>query len=902
MKFLSWMDVKSKIRKETDNFRNLPEGINNLYFYPDEIVVEQGEKDIKAVKEAFKTWFPNPDIYSPEEDKIYLDIARSPLDISIETGSDGHMEFIERPRFDTLYFSKIFLSDEAFSKVPKPKHKIIAFHSFKGGVGRTLHLAAMIKALGEVSKEKGVEKKILVIDGDLEAPGITFWEKNRIGGAANIGFTQFLDAVQYAEPDTEYTIDAVIKYFAEEIQRFEHVVESTRIYVLPAFSDPLDLFQINVKPEHISQDDNPWKLRECIDRLATQINADYVFIDLRAGITELSAPFLLDPHIDRFLVTTLSEQSLYGTELVLKEMVKINMTGNKIKKTLLPEIIISMVPPDQDENRLIKAKARFDSTIFGTENEAGSELDSDEELLSDPIVIKSTPFKSELLNVGSWEDVWNNAGSLIEIFKDYFRGQEEPEDKDEESPLVDSDHLVRLGKLKNFCSNYVFAEGIESDNFLKTDFFKEFPRQYFSALPLVVSLGAKGSGKTFHFMRMTGFMTYKAFCDSIEPEKVEIDADFFPVLRSNEIGGDAGVIHLLKKHLPMFERFDYDDFKTSIEHFRDEHHSESEWKSFWEKKLIQATSENRCDITSFRQLNETLKNAPIVLLIDGLENLFPDIHVYQNQQNAISALLDIPSRLSEIRDRHIGLIIFLRQDYLGSAKRQNSGQFEKKYENYKLLWDEIAFLRLVFWLTTKSGAFEQDMDLDPSSMGKDQLSQKLRKLWGLKLGKDNSKEAYTINWVYGALSDFKGYLQARDVVRFLEEAAKAPETPTAAQWKNRFLPPAAIRKAIIGCSADRVKELKQESKIFQKWAESLQTEDELVIPFSKSLLPHDSSSSLVELKKLGVVYEDTSASAEEFRFYIPEIYRLGLGFKIKTGARPKVLSIKRKAIGKGILS
>jgi hypothetical protein len=96
------MDVKSKIRKETDNFRNLPEGINNLHFYPDEIVVEQGEKDIKAVKEAFKTWFPNPDIYSPEEDKIYLDIARSTLDISIETGSDGHMEFIERPRFDNL--------------------------------------------------------------------------------------------------------------------------------------------------------------------------------------------------------------------------------------------------------------------------------------------------------------------------------------------------------------------------------------------------------------------------------------------------------------------------------------------------------------------------------------------------------------------------------------------------------------------------------------------------------------------------------------------------------------------------------------------------------------------------------------------------------------------------------
>ena len=179
----------------------------------------------------------------------------------------SYIKFQERPRFDNLYFSKIFLSDDALAKVPKPKNHIIAFHSFKGGVGRTLHLAAMIKSLSKVIKEKGIAKKVLVIDGDLEAPGITFWEQNRVGGAARIGFTQFLNAIHYVDPETGYTIEAVIEYFAQEIQRFEHVVESTKICVLPAFSNILDLFQIDVKPEHISQDDNPWKLRECIDRL-----------------------------------------------------------------------------------------------------------------------------------------------------------------------------------------------------------------------------------------------------------------------------------------------------------------------------------------------------------------------------------------------------------------------------------------------------------------------------------------------------------------------------------------------------------------------------------------------------------------------------------------------------------
>ena len=458
MKLLSWFDVKSKIRKETDNLRRLPESIVKLHFYPDEIIVEQQEKkNIELIQKAFQEWFPNPDTYNFEKNIIYLDIGHATMNISIEIGMADNIQFQERPRFDHLYFSKV-----------------------------------------------------LVIDGDLEAPGITFWEKNRTGGAAEVGFTQFLDAIQYSDPETGYTTDEVIQYFAQEIQRFEHGTGNLKITVLPAFSDPLDLFQMNVKPEHISQGDNPWKLRESIDKLATQVGADYVFIDLRAGI----------------------------------------------------------------------------------------------------------------------------------------------------------------------------------------------------------------------------------------------------------------------------------------------------------------------------------------------------------------------------------------------------------YEAFQLLWDETAFLRLVLWLATTSGALEKESDLDPSSMNKSQLSKELKKLWGLKLGKDNSKEAYTINWVYGALSDFKGYLQARDVVRFLEEAAKASETPSSAQWRTRLLPPAAIRSAMNGCSIDRVKELKQESKVFERWATDLEVKvkGDLVIPFSISLLRNDSTTTLVELKKLGVVYEDTTDSTEESRFYIPEIYRIGLGFKFKLGARPKVLSIKRKAIGKGLLS
>ena len=43
--------------------------------------------------------------------------------------------------------------------------------------------------------------------------GITFWERNRTGGAAETGFIQFLDTIQYADPEAGYSTDDVYPLF-----------------------------------------------------------------------------------------------------------------------------------------------------------------------------------------------------------------------------------------------------------------------------------------------------------------------------------------------------------------------------------------------------------------------------------------------------------------------------------------------------------------------------------------------------------------------------------------------------------------------------------------------------------------------------------------------------------------
>ena len=57
------------------------------------------------------------------------------------------------------------------------KCPVIAFHSYKGGVGRTLSLIAYTQAWTNL-QEDPQNNKLLIIDSDLEAPGLTLIQGN----------------------------------------------------------------------------------------------------------------------------------------------------------------------------------------------------------------------------------------------------------------------------------------------------------------------------------------------------------------------------------------------------------------------------------------------------------------------------------------------------------------------------------------------------------------------------------------------------------------------------------------------------------------------------------------------------------------------------------------------------
>ena len=176
---------------------------------------------------------------------------------------------------------------------------------------------------------------------------------------------------------------------------------------------------------------------------------------------------------------------------------------------------------------------------------------------------------------------------------------------------------------------------------------------------------------------------------------------------------------------------------------------------------------------------------------------------------------------------------------------------------------------------------------------------RLHHLWGLKLGSSTSREAYSVRWVYAALCDLKGRLQARDVVRFLKYASeKTRDWSGTVQWIDRVLIPQAMRNAMNECSLEKVNEAKKELAVLGDWIKKLANiePDKKTIPFSAKAI----DASMEQLEKLieyGIVYEDKKIT-EPHRYYLPESYRQGLGFTMSKGGRPKVQAMLKDSLGK----
>lgn len=930
-RFLTWLDIQREIKRKTYYGQSLPESIIRIdcFFDAIEIGIESETKQEDA-KQVLKEWFS--DWYEAENSVIRLDIDDKPILVEFSIEEKARITRKIRPFWQEITYLRSdrethLLPD--FPEVDIPEYlDIIAFYSFKGGVGRSLSLVAHVLALLNEVKEQEKSVNILVIDADLEAPGITYWQKSE-SLVSSISFLDFLEVYHSTSSD----IDTALDFVAHEIKKTVRNEVGSNLYVLPTCLDERELLDTPILPEHLLQNINgTWEFTTALVELGKKLELDYIFIDLRSGLSEISSPLMFDPRIQKNLVGTLNEQSISGTRLVLEHIkaVQPHNTQELPYEYFEPIVLLNFLTPalreiSDYENHLESLQQSY---RFQTENpENSGDYDS-------YLVIKEADFAQQLLYLNSWSDAkrYLPGTQLMHIAEDWAKehfinveksSKKELISQDSEEPLLD-----QVLRLRELCGKYEYAENGESEDLLITEPLQNLARNFQSSLPHIVSIGSKGSGKTFSYIQLSRLKTWSHFIDEVVPDSETIEEIlFYPLLNSDKIQDNAiqtireareKVQEKLCATSDLFVNSECQDrIRFSLKR---EDWSQLEWTQFWLKEIAQSIGmiyeENSIlkvvTISKFLRDKET----KLIFLFDGLEDVFTRIFDKNIERIALKSLVDIPQRLAELRNPNFGIIVFIRRDYVKIAISQNFGQFESRYSPYGLSWNASSFLKLVYWIFCKANIQDfEESNID--ILSNSELNSSLEKVFGKKLGINTSKEPHSTEWIFAALTDFNGTLQARDIVRFLFYVADGTIEKqsdyqveywhhSVTQAQSRLLPPRAIRAALEPCSKKKVQEAKEEDRKFREWFEQIENQEnvsERKIPFTVGDLNdlNIDRSTLAMLQEIGVLYEDQPKNKAP-RYYIPEIFRTGLGFRLDGGSRPRVLVLKRKIIGKNFLA
>ncbi|SDQ68391.1 MinD-like ATPase involved in chromosome partitioning or flagellar assembly [Thermostaphylospora chromogena] len=761
--------------------------------------------------------------------------------------------------------------------------RIAALHSFKGGVGRTLHGVALADALAQRGE------RVLLVDADLEAPGIT-WMFAAQGRRVDFSYEDFLALLHSSEdgrPHDAVTLGAA--YLPN--QALDGVI------VMPARRSLLNIAPPRLEPtDLLTPDRSMYYLTESLAELAHQLGVRTVLIDLRAGSSELAAPVLLDPRVQRVFVTTVSNQSLYGTIRTIREL------GRRAPSRADDPASVAVITQFREQGHrelALEAAAQLRNVIAETLEprlQDGEDRTVDSDLMLEPIF---SVFQDRLLALPpSWEEVitlvrrQQLAEALSPLVDELIPPRElafAEEAHATESLLgtAENDLPSLREALSDFAQRLAYAETANDTAFLPTESLRNLLISHRTEPPLCVVAGAKGSGKTFTQIQMCFRRTWKDYARDVGVENVTLDAPLAPVLVSkNLITSTVDRIHEIQSNAsvsPEAEPASQLKLRDLITEALRSQLSDLQWRRIWLTCMAQAVGIDASPDDVEEKLADFARVNSRIFLIDGLEDLLQDFSRDDAQRRALRVLLvDTLDWLRSLRGRPLGLVIFVRRDLVQAAIRQNYGQFFARYSEYELKWNPTEALRLALWVAQRSGALP-GLSSEEVASAKDQaLSNLLLPLWGEKMGSPRSREARSEGWFLAALSDFNGQIQARDIVTFLKESA-ALSVPDH-RWTDRLLVPAAMRKALVQCSKAKIEAISAESPRvgdLLKRLDSLPAEHKR-IPFSPETVEL-SNEELEILSANGVVFR------EEDQYWIPEIFRHGLSFKA-TG-RPKILAI-----------
>lgn len=878
MRLFTWYDIEVELKKNRSLW---PLWWNRVDVYSDEIVInidtERNRKEIN--EEALRGIFGK--LYV--DGKVMVEFDQKLLEVIYEEGDEAdRTEPIKSPLFKDIY-TKEEGETKAVDLSGKP---ITVFHSYKGGVGRTLALISLVR---EISEAYGSRKKVLIIDADLEAPGLT-WMLGQGMDNEKISYFDVLELLHFNDVNHSF-VEKVAKLVEKNVIKVMTEQLEVEHYFLPVYREKSQMLNIYSSPEKIiAVQKDKYIITEFLSRLGEALGAELVLVDLRAGVTEFSAPFLFDSRVNKFFISSTSMQSVKGTRLILEEIQRKVAEGHLNSKLLL-----TMIPRDMEEDKVGSLEDELAESLE-------EDLDSENMNVLREDYLYRVPFDSAFASLGDFRDICAllKGKMLSDVMAKIADGMLETEIEAgaaEEKWRSPEDMKDTVCRLHDIATSEITAEGSASSNMLATTSIREIVREFRDSVPQLVVLGAKGSGKTYIYKQLLSRKTWENFAYEVEPAREENRERtlILPLVCSLNIRKLLSMVreciencnHAFKEMSikPDIVDRNYNKLASCAE----KETSLTEWMEIWQRLMLDMLGGGYRDIAELDRYLEK-KGKRILFIVDGLEDLFMDLQVQRQKtwRFAIRALCqNIVNTLQNLQFGNIGILIFARKDMAEEAIEINFDQFQNQYHKYELKWSPSEALRLALWIAKQADHALGD-GIDILKASREVLEERLERLWGKKLGKYGSREANAARWIIAALSDFSNQLQARDIVRFLQFATGTfPEGKP--PYDDRYIMPKQIREAIPDCSREKYKEIRDEMKAIYQILNKFENmpEEEKVLPLTLDKISL-TGEEIARLESQGYFI------VSDKKYYFPEIIRFALGFKYVKGARPRVLSLLAK--------
>lgn len=768
--------------------------------------------------------------------------------------------------------------------------QIIAGYSFKGGMGRSSTIAYLSEFLYQLGK------KIVILDCDFEAPGISsmFFKKN-IRESKN-GIIDYLIDINLKEIEEDFG-----DYFLQS----EVSKNGGNLYVFPSGID----FQSHEYLNKISKIDfnsdlyneNFIKLLKKID---STIKPDVIFIDLRAGINESNGFILNKISNKNILFFNSEEQNIDGMNVVLEKV-------NPEKSFLVNSLIrfnsseISDIKEKEFED-LIKNNFK-NYVIISKENEDESDDDDNED--EQTLKILKLSYKQEFLeSLNKFKDfvegqfIIKASGSNNYFLHDFIDELELDYKKIETIQVNKSDRTDILKKLQIEFNKVTGGSKFETEEDLKYFYFKEDLSKIVNEQIFLI-LGAKGSGKSSLFEIFT--KNYSEILKKLNSNKNRYIEGFSKKIMSDLTPEHFDKIKLIAKNdMQIYERF---------------------WKYLTIYQLEEYLKKPERTFINYTDIYHHLVNLDFSISIDAkLKELNRDFYdddqhytiVYdeldvafnKNKDEIISSLISF-WRNNIYKYANLRSKIFLRKDLFESlTKLDNKTHLE--INSYDLVWKKKEILSLILKIIVSTLNEDELKLLELTNVISKQIGNRVElvddentiiesiyKIFGKKLNEARKNIPTMDNWIIQELSDGRNDITPRTIYKFMSSAIT---NQLLIENSNKEVDSSILfngfkeyeKNVLKSCSDSRILEYKEEYKIYSEYIENIKRvnygkfslDDYVAVKKGKSKIKikAEAKDELSKLVESGFLTEKNN------QYQVAKIYFETLGIKkSKQGAKAK---------------